>query len=339
VFRGHNKPLTSVALTNNYVVTGSEDKTARVWDLTGIGAFTVASATLRSETREYKGKCPVTIKLTGTIDATGKSGTVKYRFIRTGNTPGITITELPKELLFDAPGSQNVSTTYDVYFNSGVKGQPEDFWVELEILEPVNLKSARANFAVQCDVGGEQTVSSADLTAKQLAQIMPNLPAAAREQYLPYLKSAMAEFGISTPLRQAAFLGQVAHESAEFRFLEEIGSGAYYEGRKDLGNTQPQDGPRFKGRGAMQIVGRANYKRFGEKLGVDLIEQPERAASPEIAFRIAALVWQTYGLNELADRQDYKMITRRINGGYSGLADRIKYYDKAKQVLGIPPTP
>jgi putative chitinase len=115
--------------------------------------------------------------------------------------------------------------------------------------------------------------------------------------------------------------------------MEEIASGAAYEGRKDLGNTQPGDGKRFKGRGPIQLTGRANYQKYGQLLGLDLVNDPTIAATKEVGFRIAGQYWKLNGLNELADQQQFKAITKRINGGYNGLDDRIKYYDRAKKVM------
>ncbi|HLN99155.1 MAG TPA: peptidoglycan-binding protein [Pyrinomonadaceae bacterium] len=190
------------------------------------------------------------------------------------------------------------------------------------------------------------------LTDDELRQIMPNCPAARRADYLPFIQQAMAEFDINSYLRETAFLAQLAHESAELRYMEEIASGAAYEGRANLGNTQPGDGKRFKGRGPIQLTGRANYTRYGQLLGLDLVNNPTIAATKEVGFRIAGQFWRLNGLNELADQEDFRAITKRINGGYNGLQDRIKYYERAKNVLskddngspataagGIPPCP
>jgi len=171
------------------------------------------------------------------------------------------------------------------------------------------------------------------VTDDELRQIMPNCPAARRQDYLPFIQQAMEEFDITTYLREAAFLAQLAHESGELRYMEEIASGAAYEGRKDLGNTQPGDGVRYKGRGPIQLTGRANYKKYGDLLGVDLIDNPTAAATPQVGFRIAGEFWQLNGLNELADQQRFETITRRINGGLNGQPDQLKYYNRAKQVL------
>jgi hypothetical protein len=105
-----------------------------------------------------------------------------------------------------------------------------------------------------------------------------------------------------------------------------------------LGNTEPGDGKRFKGRGPIQITGRANYRRFGGLLHVDLVSDPARAADPDLAFRIAGLFWSKNGLNELADRatlEAFREITRRINGGINGLTERQKFYSVACSVLGV----
>jgi predicted chitinase len=191
--------------------------------------------------------------------------------------------------------------------------------------------------------GGSQAGGSAgasgSLTEQALAQIMPNLKADKRAAFFPFLTGAMAEFAINTPARQAAFLAQLAHESAEFRFMEEIWGPTpaqkRYEGRRDLGNTQPGDGFRYKGRGPIQVTGRANYKRYGDLLGIDLVGSPQLAATPEVGFRIAGLYWRTNGINAMADRQDIVAVTRAINGGTNGLDDRKKYYDRARRVLGV----
>ncbi len=171
------------------------------------------------------------------------------------------------------------------------------------------------------------------VTESELQQIMPNLSAAKRQLYLPFLQTAMKEFEITSFAREAAFLAQLAHESAELRYMEEIASGRAYEGRRDLGNTQPGDGKRFKGRGPIQLTGRANYQQYGRLLSLDLIGDPLQAATPQVGFRIAALYWKLHGCNKLADQGDFLTITRRINGGTNGLTDRRKYYARAKLVL------
>ncbi len=175
----------------------------------------------------------------------------------------------------------------------------------------------------------------------QLRRIMSRLPAAKRAGFLPHLNQAMREYGVHTMLRTAAFVAQLAHESGEFRWMEEIWGPTDAQRRyepptplaKRLGNTEAGDGKRFKGRGPIQITGRDNYRRYGERLGLDLVTQPEQAATPAVAFAVAGLYWRSNGLNELADAEDFVTITKRINGGTNGLADRQKYYALARSVL------
>lgn len=180
------------------------------------------------------------------------------------------------------------------------------------------------------------------LTDSDLQQIMPRLPQAKRQLYLPFLNKVMEIYEIDTPLRASAFLAQIAHESVELRYMEEIWGPTAQQKKyeppsdlaKKLGNTQPGDGFRYRGRGPIQITGRANYTNYGDLLDVDLVGNPDLAATPQYAFSTAGLFWKRNGLNELADVQDFITITRRINGGLNGLADRQKYYEIAKNVLG-----
>ena len=184
------------------------------------------------------------------------------------------------------------------------------------------------------------------LTTEQLQTIMPGLPAARRAQFFPFLTAAIAEFGIDAPTRTAAFLAQLAHESGQFKFMEEIWGPTPAQRRYEptttlsttLGNTEVGDGRRFKGRGPIQITGRANYRRFGDLLGLSLVDHPDSAALPEVAFRVAGLFWSKKGLNELADRvtpEAFREITRRINGGFNGLPERERFYEAAKSALGV----
>lgn len=141
---------------------------------------------------------------------------------------------------------------------------------------------------------------------------------------------------VAAPRRAAHFLAQTCVESGGFRWLEELGGPAYlarYDGRADLGNVRPGDGARFRGRGLIQLTGRANYADFGARLGIDLIADPARAAEPELAVRLALAFWSDRGLNRLADLGRIEAITRRINGGLNGIAERRAAYAVAIAVL------
>jgi putative chitinase len=148
----------------------------------------------------------------------------------------------------------------------------------------------------------------------------------------------LPQYGITTPLRLAHFWAQASHECHGFRTMFEYwgptAAQTRYEGRKDLGNIQPGDGYRFRGRGIFQLTGRANYAEMGKKLNLDLVNDPDKASDPETALRIACEYWKSRGLNALADKNDIVAITKRINGGTNGLADRRANYVISWRVFG-----
>lgn len=154
------------------------------------------------------------------------------------------------------------------------------------------------------------------------AFVAAGVPVAIAKREAPLAEAAMLEFDITTQARASMFVAQVLHESLRLRYFEEIASGAAYEGRRDLGNTYPGDGRRFKGRGPIQLTGRSNYVWAGKKLGLNLIGHPQLASRHEIGWRIAGLYWREHGLNQLADKGQFETITRRINGGLNGWPDR-----------------
>lgn len=167
--------------------------------------------------------------------------------------------------------------------------------------------------------------------------------AARAAQWVGALQEACDSYEISTPARAAAFLAQVGHESARLIYTLEIwgptAAQKAYEPpsakAKELGNTEPGDGRRFCGRGLIQLTGRANYASVAGTLCLDLLNHPELLEKPEHAARSAALFWSSRGLNELADAGDFETITRRINGGTNGEADRLALYSAAKRALEV----
>lgn len=174
------------------------------------------------------------------------------------------------------------------------------------------------------------------ITQQQLLQILPN---AGRQAgvFVPFLNTAMNRYGIVGPLRAAAFIAQVGHESGQLRYVREIwgptAQQAGYEWRADLGNTVRGDGSKYRGRGLIQITGRANYAACGEALGLDLVNEPALLEQPQYATMSAAWFWSTRELNTLADQKNFVKITRRINGGLTGQEDRLALYEMALKLL------
>ncbi|MEG2041733.1 MAG: glycoside hydrolase family 19 protein [Hafnia sp.] len=174
------------------------------------------------------------------------------------------------------------------------------------------------------------------ITAQQLLQILPNAGKQAGV-FAPALNSAMQRYQIIGAKRMAAFIAQIGHESGQLVYVREIWgptpSQVKYEEREDLGNNVKGDGSKYRGRGLIQITGRANYTACGKTLGVDLINQPELLELSQHAAMSAAWFWKQKGLNDLADAGDFEKIARCINGGLIGQADRLKLWAKALAVL------
>lgn len=166
----------------------------------------------------------------------------------------------------------------------------------------------------------------------------PNFKGYDLDRIVGYMNKFAAEFDINTPARWAQYLAQIAHESAEMRYTKELASGAAYDTDRlaqRLGNT-PQadgDGQRYKGRGLIQLTGRANYEEYKKYCGFDVVKDPDLLAKPVGAIRSSMWFWRLNGLNILADKGEFVLITKRINGGTNGIEDRRKYLIRAKNVL------
>ena len=185
------------------------------------------------------------------------------------------------------------------------------------------------------------------------------------QKWLEPLNSAFAKYDISTPVRQAFFVGQCAHESGNFRILEEnlrysatalmrvwpsrfpnlevanqfAGNAEkiankVYAGRMGNGNQESGEGYAYRGRGLFQLTGKENYDNCGKAIGADLINQPQLLVEPHYAAMSAAWFWNKKGLNALADSKDYDTMTKRINGGLIGLDGRKAKIAKALSILG-----
>lgn len=186
------------------------------------------------------------------------------------------------------------------------------------------------------------------MTPQLLKQIVPQISEANAKIYANLLHSAFIKYAINTKERVCCFIAQVAHESMTFSRTVEIADGSQYEGRKDLGNTQPGDGKKFKGRGLIQITGRFNYKECSKYLFRDerLLGHPELLEQPENAVNCSVWYWHSRKLNDICDKPDdwtntwkgrtynrFQWLTVRINGGLNGIIDRYQHYDRAKQAF------
>lgn len=180
------------------------------------------------------------------------------------------------------------------------------------------------------------------ITRDQYLTIMP-YSTKRIDAFIAPLETAMDKYEINTPQRQAMFLAQLAHESAELRYMEEIWGPTVaqlgYEGRRDLGNTQPGDGKFFKGHGPIQVTGRAMHQKVSQALFGDdrLLTDPTILCRPEEGCLSAAWLWAVEKkLNEVADGNDtasFLITTKRINGGTNGWASRQGYWQRGRVVL------
>ena len=173
------------------------------------------------------------------------------------------------------------------------------------------------------------------ITREMIKAIAPSSKDEIINPLVTYLNKYLSsdKYQVNTYLRICHFLAQAAHESAGFKTLEEYADGSAYEGRKDLGNNYRGDGRKYKGRGIFQLTGRGNYRTIGKLIGVDLENNPEMAATPEISVLTALEYWKSRNLNAYADKDDVLTITHRINGGENGLAERKAYLVKAKKAI------
>lgn len=174
-----------------------------------------------------------------------------------------------------------------------------------------------------------------DLEKRQFDKIAIYSGPKTRTIVFAFLWPVLEKYEINTPLRIAAFLAQIIYESGSFRYSKEVGSGAVYEGRLDLGNINKGDGIKFKGRGWIQVTGRSNYTIMAEKFNIDCVNHPEILEETRWASETAGYYWKSHNLNEFADHGDFREITRKINGGYNGLQGRMDIYNQALNVFDI----
>ncbi|MGX1185152.1 putative chitinase [Pseudomonas sp. F-14 TE3623] len=189
---------------------------------------------------------------------------------------------------------------------------------------------------------GDQTMAALrkglppSLTVEKLRIIMTTASASRVAEFYQPIVDVLARYKINTPLRIAHFLAQIAHESGCLLYTEELASGAAYEGRAGLGNTQTGDGKLFKGRGLIQLTGRANYRQYGLACHRDFENRdaPDLVSTDRgLAVDVAGWFWSSNSLNDLADTDNVEKVTRKINGGVNGLAERTAYLERAKWLL------
>lgn len=190
------------------------------------------------------------------------------------------------------------------------------------------------------------------LTTGTLAKAMGNRATRARyKQLVAANNKAMIEAGCTTLNRAAMWLAQIRQESGGLLWFTELASGSEYEGRPDLGNTHPGDGRRYKGRGPIQVTGRANYTALSHwahskgyiPTATYFVDNPDKLAEDEYGFLGAVWFWSTHGINTYADRGDVRQATLKINGGTNGLSVRTSYYRAIRamgtKIIPKPPRP
>lgn len=179
------------------------------------------------------------------------------------------------------------------------------------------------------------------ITKQQIKNICPYAKDENLDKYLPHLNMLMDKYEINTPNRRRHFIAQIAHESSQFNSCAEKYNGTpkeyfkKYDNRKDLGNRFEGDGLKFKGRGLIQITGRFNYSCASIDIFKNdtLISKPEQVEQPALAVEVSCWFWKTKHLNSLADADEIKAITMKINGGLLGFNERQMFYNLAKKYI------
>lgn len=201
------------------------------------------------------------------------------------------------------------------------------------------------------------------ITKEQLKAAIPLASQENIDKYYEHLLSGMEKYGIDTPVRQAYFLAQIAHESGSLSAVSEnlnysaqrllqifpkyfkADTAASYANKpmkiankvygNRMGNVEPNDGFKFRGRGLIGTTGRENYYKTGKGLGIDLVANPDLLLDPKWAAHAACWFWYKFGCNDFADKKDFKGVTKRINGMYIGYADRVKHLAHTIKALNI----
>lgn len=215
-------------------------------------------------------------------------------------------------------------------------------WLAVQVLPGLVSGFVSAQYVARVNALGQEgpaATDTGDVTADRLRVLTPTAKPWILASLTDSFAAVVGPYGILANQRRLChFLAQAAHESAGFRTLEEFGGASYwsrYEGRADLGNTNSGDGVRYHGRGIFQLTGRANYRSMGGKISVGLEDEPHLAAEGDVSLRTACEYWKSRRLDVPADSNDIREVTRRINGGFNGLADRQTYFRRAWSIWGV----
>jgi putative chitinase len=255
---------------------------------------------------------------------TGNWMTTAISFIFDGKKHYQKVTLIKRELELDEDERQNLGgrkSFTNEYNNNPLS--PDDY-----LNNPINNNLPTTN----SDSDNDPLIPDKNgyyITLDQLSKIS-GIKKSKLSPFIDVLNDTLKKYQINTKLRVINFISQVLHESGGLQYFTEFAPGSAYEGRKDLGNTNPGDGVKFKGRGAIQVTGRYNYIKLSKDLGYDFVNDPKKLAELPWAILSAGWFWDLKKLNKYADKDDLNTITKRINGGTNGIDERRKYQLMAK---------
>ena len=171
------------------------------------------------------------------------------------------------------------------------------------------------------------------VTKEQLQSVYREAASKLIDRYIDAINAVLEKYDLNTLERRRMFLAQIGHESGELRYTEELATGEAYENRHDLGNTEPGDGVKYKGRGLIQITGKTNYVLCSLELDLPLLENPELLAQIPASVLSAGWYWNNNNLNSYCDKGDFEGLTKAINGGLNGYSNRVLLYKRAIEAI------
>jgi putative chitinase len=214
-------------------------------------------------------------------------------------------------------------------------------FIVLVILALLKRAKKSDSLSIDFDIGSlvnkKDTIGDYDLdkfVLQAFKKVASPKAAISPEKFMIYCRKYAYPKGINTKRKLTHFISQLAHESGRFKYIYELGGRKrfirLYGRKKRLGNDTLEDGYTYRGRGFIQLTGKYNYRLYGKLIGLDLIKNPDLAAEPEVAVRIAVAYWIKHKLHEL---DDIETITRKINGGLNGIADRKKLFKEIESLI------